>query len=168
MSYEQFILAHKTVPLGYLISTRKALGLLLVHKTPDARFQFLLVSWTAAFFAILGAALCGFKLMPMFLAASVFALGVCLFALLVCLGTGDIVLKFAFEDQRFFELATRCRALSIFEDTELSLPQPESFSQRQSEEKSKLHTDIVALEDYRASLVLCQEQAPALLVSNGH
>jgi len=73
-----------------------------------------------------------------------------------------------FEDQHFFELATGCRALSIFEDLELSLPQPESFSQRQSEEKSKLHTDIVALEDYRASLVLRNEQAPALLVSNGH
>ena len=168
MSYEQFILAHKTVPLGYLISTRKALGLLLVHKIPDARFQLFLVKWTAAFFVILGATLWGFKLMPMFLAASVFALGVGLFALLVCLGTGDILLKIAFEDQRFFELATGCRALSIFQDTELSLPQPESFSQRQLEEDSKLHTDIVALEDYRASLLLCKDHAPALLVSNGH
>ena len=83
MSYEQFILAHKTVPLGYLISTRKALGLLLVHKIPDARFQLLLVKWTATFFAILGATLCGFKFMPTFLVASVLALGVCLFALLV-------------------------------------------------------------------------------------
>ena len=76
------------------------------------------------------------------------------------LGTGDILLKIAFEDQRFFELATGCRALSIFQDTELSLPQPE--------EDSKLHTDIVALEDYKVSLVLCKEQEPALLVSNGH
>jgi hypothetical protein len=41
-----------------------------------------------------------------------------------CIGAGDILLDFALEYERFFELATRCRALSIFEDTEFSLPQP--------------------------------------------
>jgi hypothetical protein len=38
--------------------------------------------------------------------------------LVLCVGSGDILLIFALEDERFFELATRCHALSIFEDTE--------------------------------------------------
>jgi hypothetical protein len=41
----------------------------------------------------------------------------------LCIGAGDILLDFALEDERFFELATRCHALSIVEDTEFSLPQ---------------------------------------------
>ena len=61
--------------------------------------------------------------MPMFLAVGVVAEGVFLLFLMLCIGAGDILLDFALEDARFFELATRCHALSIFEDTEFALPQ---------------------------------------------
>lgn len=124
MSHKQFISAYETVPLGFLISVPKALRILFVHKIPDARFQLLLVKWACTLFAVLGVGICGFNLMPMFPAVVVFALGICFFALLLWLGAGDIILQFAFEDEWFFELATECHALSIFEDTELSLPQP--------------------------------------------
>jgi hypothetical protein len=126
MSHKQFIVAYETGPLGYLISTPKALGILLAHRTRDVRFRWLLIKWMCTFFAVLGAGDCGFHLMPMFLAAGVFAHVVCLFALLLWLGAGDILLKFALEDESFFQLATGCRALSIFEDPECSLPQPEN------------------------------------------
>ena len=43
---------------------------------------------------------------------------------MLCIGAGDILLDFALQDERLFELATRSHALSFFEDTELSLPQP--------------------------------------------
>ena len=62
--------------------------------------------------------------MPMFLALGVVAEGVFLLFLMLCIGAGDILLDFALEDEQFFELATRCHALSIFEDTEFSIPQP--------------------------------------------
>jgi hypothetical protein len=61
--------------------------------------------------------------MPMFLAVGVVAEGVFLFFLVLCIGAGGILLDFALEDERFFELATRCHALSIFEDTEFALTQ---------------------------------------------
>ena len=47
----------------------------------------------------------------MFLASCIFAQGIYLFALLFCLGTGDIFLKFALEDEWFFALAIGCHAL---------------------------------------------------------
>ena len=62
--------------------------------------------------------------MPMLLAVCVFSLVAGLFAALLWLEAGDILLQFALEDERFFELATGCRALTIVEDPELSLPQP--------------------------------------------
>jgi 8-oxo-dGTP pyrophosphatase MutT (NUDIX family) len=62
-------------------------------------------------------------LMPMFLAVGVVAEGVFLLFLLLCIGAGDILLDFALEDERFFELAIRCHALGIFEDTEFAPPQ---------------------------------------------
>ena len=61
--------------------------------------------------------------MPMFLAVGAVAEGVFLFVLVLCIGAGDILLDFALEDERFFELATRCHALSIFDDTEFVLQQ---------------------------------------------
>jgi hypothetical protein len=124
MSHKQFTSAYKNVPLSYLISVPKALGILLAHRTRDARFQLLLVKWVCTFFAVLGGGVCGFYLMPMFLAVGVFAHAVGLFALLFWLGAGDILLDFALEDEWFFELATGCRTLSVVEDTEFSLPQP--------------------------------------------
>ena len=81
-----------------------------------------LLQWVGALLILLASGACGFKLMPMFLA--VFAPGVCFFAFLVWLAAGDIFLKFALEDERFYQLATESRALTIFEDTEHSLTSP--------------------------------------------
>jgi hypothetical protein len=58
----------------------------------------------------------------MFLAVVVFALTICFHALLLWLGIGDILLKFALEDESFSEMVTGCHALNIFKDTEPSLP----------------------------------------------
>jgi len=124
MSHAQFIVAYETAPLGLLISTPKTLRILLVHKIRDTRFQLLLINWACTLFAVLGASIYGFNLMPMFLAVGFVAEGVFLFLLMLCIGAGDILLDFALQDERLFELATRSHALSIFEDTELSLPQP--------------------------------------------
>jgi hypothetical protein len=124
MSHKQVITAYGTVPLGFLISMPKALRILLVHKILDTRFQLFLVKWACSFFAILGVGICGFSLLPMFLFVVVFALGISFFALLLWLGLGDIFLRFALEDRCFFELATGCHALDIFEDTEPSPFQP--------------------------------------------
>ena len=66
--------------------------------------------------------------MPLFLAVGMLALGAFLLASLLWLEAGDILLKFALEDQQFFELATRHRVLSVLEDPELTLPQPTTVS----------------------------------------
>jgi len=124
MTHKQVISACGTVPLGFLISMPKALRILLVHKILDTRFQLFLVKWACSFFAVLGVGICGFSLLPMFLFVVVFALGISFFALLLWLGLGDIFLRFALEDRCFFELATGCHALDIFEDTEPSPFQP--------------------------------------------
>jgi hypothetical protein len=120
MPHKMFISAYKTGPLGYLISTRKALCILLAHKICDSRLQKFLLKWAGALLAILAAGFCGFHLLPMFWATGIFAQAVCLFALLLWLGAGDIFLKFALEDERFYKLATESRALCVFRDTELS------------------------------------------------
>jgi fumarate reductase subunit C len=65
-----------------------------------------------------------FYFVPVFLAVGIIAQGACLFALLLWFGAGDMFLKFALEDERFYELAAASHALSVFEDTEFSLPQP--------------------------------------------
>jgi hypothetical protein len=124
MPHKMFVLAYQNGPLGYLIALPKAVCILLNHKIRDSRLQLFLVRWVGALAVILGAAICGFSLMPMFLAAGVFAPGICFFAFLVWLAAGDIFLKFALEDERFYELATESRALSIFVDTDASLPSP--------------------------------------------
>jgi hypothetical protein len=128
IAHKRFTLDYEAAPLGFLISMPKALGVLMVHKVRDNRFQSLLVKWARMLLALLAAAYCGFNLMPTLLATSVFALGGCLLAFLLWLDVGDVLLEFALEDQRFFELATGCRALSVVEDPELSLPQPTGFS----------------------------------------
>jgi hypothetical protein len=102
----------------------------MVHKIRDDRFQSLLVKGPGRLLALLAAAYCAFNLMPMLLAVGVSALGACLFAALLWLEAGDIFLEFALEDERFFELATGCGALSIVEDPEWSLPQATAFSPR--------------------------------------
>jgi hypothetical protein len=127
MSHEQVISAYGTVPLGFLISVPKALRILLVRKILDTRFQLFLVKWACSFFAVLSVGICGFSLLPMFLSVVAFALGISLFALLLWLEVGDIFLRFALEDGCFFELATGCYALDIFEDTEPSPLQPDNL-----------------------------------------
>jgi hypothetical protein len=120
MSHRQFTVAYETVPLELLISTPKTLLLLLIHKIRETRLQLLLFNWTCILLALLAAGICGFSFMPMLLAVGVVAEGLFLFLLMLCIGAGDILLDFAREDERFFELATRCHALSIFEDRELA------------------------------------------------
>jgi hypothetical protein len=124
MPHKLFIFAYETGPLGYLISTRKALCVLLAHKTRDSRFRSFLLNWTGILLAVLGAGICGFKLMPMFLAMGVLAPTVSFFAVILWITFGDIFLEFALEDERFYNLATESHALSVFEETEFSLPQP--------------------------------------------
>jgi hypothetical protein len=133
MPHEIFISAYKTGPLGYLISTRKALCILLVHKICDSRLQKFLLKWAGALLTILAAGVCGFHLLPISWATGIFAQGVSLFVLLLWLGAGDIFLKFALEDERFYKLATESRALSVFEDTEFSTLQPGQRPERRLE-----------------------------------
>jgi hypothetical protein len=123
MSHKQFISDYKSVSLDYLVSTPKALRILLIHRRGDNRFQSLLFKSVCTLLAVLGAGICVFTLVPTFLALSIVAQGVCLFSLLLWLRAGDIFLEFALEDEWFFDLAMACQALSIFEDTEVSLPQ---------------------------------------------
>jgi hypothetical protein len=124
MPYKLFVSAYKSGPLGYLISIRKALGVLLTNKMLDSRLQLFVLKWAAALLVIVGAGFFGFSLVPMFLAVGIVIQSACLFALLLWLATGDMFLKFALEDERFYNLATKSHALSVFEDTEFSLPQP--------------------------------------------
>jgi hypothetical protein len=121
MPHKMFIATYKTGPLGYLISMRKASYILLTHKMRDSRLQFFLLKWAGALLVALGVGICGFEVMPKLLATGFFAPGVCFCAFLLWLGAGDMFLTFALEDERFYNLATKTRALGIFEDTERSL-----------------------------------------------
>ena len=114
----------KTGPLGYLVSTPKALRILLTQKIRDARFQHLLAKWTCILLAFIGVAICGFLLIPTFWAVGAVAPAIFLFALFISIGAGDLFLQFALEDERFFEMATKSHALSVFEDHDQALPQP--------------------------------------------
>jgi hypothetical protein len=118
MSHGQFIVAYETGPLGFLISTPQTLRILLLHKIQETRFQSLLFNWACSILALGGAGICVFSFMPILLAVGVVAEGVFLLFFVLCNEAGDILLDFAREDERFFELATGCRALGIFDDTE--------------------------------------------------
>jgi hypothetical protein len=126
MPHKIFVLAYQNGPLGYLIALPKAVFMMVNYKSRDARLQMFLLKWIGTLLILLVSGACGFKLMPIFLAAGVFAPGLCFFAFLVWLAAGDIFLKFALEDERFYKLATESRALSIFEDTETSFTSTES------------------------------------------
>ena len=126
MPHKMFISTYETGPLGYLISTRKAFYILLTHKIRDSRLQLFLFKWVGALLVAFGAGVCGFKVLPTLLATGFFAPGVCFCALVLWLGSCDMFLAFALEDERFYNLATKTHALDVFEDTELSLPQPGS------------------------------------------
>jgi hypothetical protein len=118
MPHKMFIKAYETGPLGFLITTQKALLILLAHKTHDSRLQLFLLKWTAVLLILLSAGICGFNLLPILLALGAFfpIAGLC--TVLLWIGAGDIFLKFALEDEGFYQLATQSRALNIFEDIE--------------------------------------------------
>jgi hypothetical protein len=124
MPYQRFVSVYQTGPLGYLISTRKALRILLAHKISDPRFQRLLAHWMGCLLALVSFIACAFFLVPAFWAVGSFAPGIGLFALFISLEAGDLFLQLALEDERFFEMATQSNALLVFEDDDQSLPQP--------------------------------------------
>ena len=124
MPHKMFITAYETGPLGFLITIQKALLILLAHKIHDSRLQLFLVKWTAVLVILLSAGICGFNLLPIFLALGAFFPIVGLCTVLLWIGAGDVFLKFALEDEEFYQVATQSRALNIFEDTDSSLPQP--------------------------------------------
>ena len=116
-----FGFAYESSPLGYLVNMREALSILFAHKIRDSHLQLFLVKWAGALIGIVGAEVCGFNLMPMYLAASLVASCVCFLLLSLWLSVGDIFLKFALEDERFYLLALETRALDVFEEKELSM-----------------------------------------------
>jgi hypothetical protein len=124
MPYNIFIVAYQAGPLGYLISFRKALSVLLVHKFRDSKLHWFVLKWAGALLTVLGASIFGFTLVPLLLAVGILAPIALLCAILLWLGAGDMFLGFALEDERFYNLATQSHALSVFEDMEFSLPQP--------------------------------------------
>jgi hypothetical protein len=124
MLRSKLISARPTGPLGYLVSTPKALRILLTHKIRDSRFQYLLARSVCLLLAIIGFGILGFFLVPTFWALSAFTPVIFLFALSLSIGAGDLFLQFALEDARFFEVATKNRALSVFREDEEPLPQP--------------------------------------------
>jgi hypothetical protein len=130
MPHKMFVLAHQNCPLGYLIAIPKAVYMLLNHKSRDSRVQYFLVQWVGALLVMLGIGLCGFTLMPTLIAAGVFAPAAGFFALLGWLAAGDIFLKFALEDEGFYNLATANHALSVFADADHQLPSLEDLSRQ--------------------------------------
>jgi hypothetical protein len=123
MPHKMFIKAYETGPIGFLITIQKAVLILLAYKIRDARFQGFLLKWAAVLLILLSAGFCGFNLLPIFLAMGAFFPIAGLYSVLLWIGAGDIFLKFALEDEGFYQVATQSRALSIFEDTDSSLPQ---------------------------------------------
>jgi len=124
MLRRKLIATHPKGPLGYLVHTPTALRILLTHKFRDPRFQRLLARSICLLLAIFGCCLCGFSLIPTFWAVSAFTPLLFLAALVLSIGAGDLFLQFALEDDRFFEMATKSHALSVFRDDDQSLPQP--------------------------------------------
>jgi hypothetical protein len=124
MPHKEFVLAYYNSLIGCLIDTRKALGILLVHKLHDSRLRLFLFKWIAALALLLGVGLRGFNLLPVFITLAVFSVTIALCAFFFWLGSEDLFLKFALEDEEFYNLATQSRALSLFKDTDSPQPQP--------------------------------------------
>ncbi len=124
MPHKEFVLAYYNSPLGCLIDTRKALGILLVHEIHDSRLRVFLFKWIAVLVLLLGAGLRCFNLMPIFLTLVLYSVTIALCAFLFWLGSEDLFLKFALEDEEFYNLATQSRALSFFNDPDSPQPQP--------------------------------------------
>src|SRR5260370_4168274 len=124
MPYDKFVFAYATGTLSYLVSTRKALRILLAHKIKDPRFRGLLAQWTCSLLALIGVAVCGFSLVPALWAASGLAPDICLLALFVSVGAGDLFLQLALDDELFFDMPTRNRVLLRCAADQQGLPQP--------------------------------------------
>jgi hypothetical protein len=124
MPHKEFVLAYYNSHLGCLIDTRKALGILLVHEIHDSRLRVFLFKWIAVLILLLGAGLRGFNLMPIFLTLVLFSVTIAFCALFFWLGSEDLFLEFALEDEEFYNLATQSRALSLFNDHESPQAQP--------------------------------------------
>lgn len=124
MWHRNLVSVREKGPLGYLVSTPKALRILFTHKIRDARFQHLLTQYAGILLALLGAGVCASLLLPAFWAVSAFVPGLLLFGLFISIGAGDLFLQFALEDEQFFAVATKNDALSVFADEDQSLPQP--------------------------------------------
>jgi hypothetical protein len=118
MLQQKSIVAYDAGPLGYLVSTRKALPILLSRKIGDPRVQRLLAKAAGAFLAIAGTAVCGSWLVPAIWTLGILLPATVLFALILWLGLDDLFLQFALEDEHFFNDATRRKALSVFEGWE--------------------------------------------------
>jgi hypothetical protein len=124
MPHKEFVLAYYNSPLGCLIDTRKALGILLVHEIHDSMLRVFLFKWIAALVLLLGAGIRGFNLMPIFLTLVLFSVTIAFCALFFWFGSEDLFLEFALEDEEFYNLATQSRALALFNDTDSPQPQP--------------------------------------------
>jgi hypothetical protein len=124
LPHNSLISARAKGALSYLVNTPEALRILLTLKLQDTRFQQLLARWVCILLPIIGFGVCSFLLVPTFWAVSALCPAIFLFALFLSIGAGDLFLQFALEDERFFEIATRNHALSIFADDDQSLPQP--------------------------------------------
>jgi hypothetical protein len=124
MPHKRFVLAYSNGPFSCLINTGKALDILLVHKVHDSRIQLFLLKWVAALVLLLGAGICGFHLMSIFLAVSLFSTSISFCAFLFWLGSEDLFLKLVLEDEEFYNLATQSRALKLFHHSDLTQPQP--------------------------------------------
>jgi hypothetical protein len=123
MPHQAFILAYFAGSLGCLVNTRRALGVLLVHKIQDSRLQRFLIRWTAALVILLGAGIRGFELMPILVLVGLFFAVVSLCAFIFWLASEDLFLKFVLEDEAFYDRAIQSHALSVFHDIDSSEPQ---------------------------------------------
>jgi hypothetical protein len=124
MPHKEFVFAYYNSPLGCLIDTRKALGILLVYELHDSRLRVFLFKWIAALVLLAGAGLRGFNLMPISVSLVLFSVTIGLCALFFWFGSEDLFLKFALEDEEFYNLATQSRALTPFINTDSPQPQP--------------------------------------------
>jgi hypothetical protein len=144
MPHKEFVLAYYSSLVGCLIDTRKALGILLVHKLHDSRLRVFLFKWIAALVLLLGAGLRGFNLMPIFLTLVLVSMTIAFCAFFFWLGSEDLFLKFVLEDEEFYNLATQSRALSLFNDIDSPQPQPTK--------KASVRNGAMSLGDFETAL----------------
>src|ERR1700730_13079301 len=77
----KYVSSNETHPLGYLVSTPKALRILFTHIIREVRVQHLLSQWACIFLALIEAGICGYFLILTFWVVGAFAPAIFLFAL---------------------------------------------------------------------------------------